>query len=47
MDLDDFVQQYPDFHLEDKLLLQGGRDVMYGVTFGRRQRNRGAGGKAE
>jgi hypothetical protein len=29
VDLDDSVQQYPDFQLEDELLLQGGRDVMY------------------
>jgi hypothetical protein len=33
----DFREQFPDFQLEDKLLLQGGRDVMYGRTFGRRK----------
>jgi hypothetical protein len=42
VELEDFVQQYPDFQLEDELLLQGGRDVMYGFTFGRRQRGKGA-----
>jgi transposase InsO family protein len=42
VELEDFVQQYPDFQLEDELLLQGGRDVMYGSTFGRRQRGKGS-----
>jgi hypothetical protein len=35
--LEAFREQFPDFQLEDKLLLQGGRDVMYGRTFGRRK----------
>jgi hypothetical protein len=31
----DFSEQFPNFQLEDKLLLQGGRDVMYDRTFDR------------
>jgi hypothetical protein len=45
--LDDFVQQYPDYQLEDELRLQGGRDVMYGVTFSRRQKGKATGDKRE
>ena len=39
MDLQEFVEQFPDFQLvlEDELLLQGGRDVMWGRTYSRRK----------
>jgi hypothetical protein len=40
MDLEDFVEQFPDFQLEDELLLQGGRDVMWGLTYSRRKGTR-------
>jgi hypothetical protein len=32
--------KYPDFQLEDKLVLDGGRDVMVGRTYSRRRRAR-------
>lgn len=38
MALDDFRSWYPDFQLEDELLLQGGRDVMWGLQYQRRRR---------
>ena len=41
VELDDFHEQFPHFQLEDELLLQGGRDVMWGRTYGRRQRVQG------
>ena len=41
VELDDFREQFPHFQLEDELLLQGGRDVMWGRTYGRRQRVQG------
>jgi hypothetical protein len=34
-DLDDFRRQYPHFQLEDELILDGGRDVMWGATYRR------------
>nr|CAB3502344.1 unnamed protein product [Digitaria exilis] len=37
-DIDTFIQRYPAFQLEDKLLLEGGRDVMWGRTYERRRR---------
>jgi len=40
--LEDFKRLYPDFQLEDELLLQGGRDVMTGKTYQRRGRNKQA-----
>jgi transcriptional regulator GlxA family with amidase domain len=39
-DVDQFQQRYPDFQLEDKLFLEGGSDVMWGRTYGRRQRQK-------
>jgi hypothetical protein len=33
--LDEFRQLYPSFHLEDKLIVQGGRDVMWGLQYSR------------
>jgi len=41
VELDDFREQFPDFQLEDELLLQGGRDVMWGRTYGRHKANQG------
>ncbi|KAJ1279991.1 hypothetical protein BS78_04G198200 [Paspalum vaginatum] len=35
-DLDDFQRRYPDWQLEDDLLLEGGRDVMWGREYSRR-----------
>ena len=37
-DLEDFQDRYPSFQLEDELLLQGGRDVMWGRQYTRRPR---------
>jgi hypothetical protein len=39
-DLDNFRAQFPDFQLEDELLLEEGRDVMWGSTYVRRRRAR-------
>ena len=39
-DVEPFCTKYPAFQLEDELLLDGGRDVMWGRTYIRRQRNR-------
>jgi hypothetical protein len=36
-DLDGFVERYPAFQLEDELLVEGGRDVMWGIQYRRRQ----------
>jgi hypothetical protein len=38
VDLEEFQAQYPEYQLEDELLVQAGRDVMYGLQFGRRAR---------
>ena len=38
-DLDDFRSKYPTFQLEDELVLEGRRDVMYGRTYARRARD--------
>jgi len=40
--LDDFREQFPHFQLEDELLLQGGRDVMWGLGYSRRSRKQQA-----
>ncbi|WVZ82924.1 hypothetical protein U9M48_030129 [Paspalum notatum var. saurae] len=32
-DVDDFVRRYPQFQLEDELLVEGGRDVMWGKQY--------------
>jgi hypothetical protein len=37
-DLDTFRDKYPDFQLEDELDIEGGRDVMWGLTYSRRRR---------
>jgi len=37
-DLEDFQERYPTFQLEDELLFQGGRDVMWGKHYSRRAR---------
>jgi hypothetical protein len=39
-DLDDFRRQYPHFQLEDELILDGGRDVMWGATYRRRPKDK-------
>jgi len=41
-DIDSFVARYPSFQLEDELLVEGGRDVMWGHTYQRRPRNKDA-----
>ena len=38
-DLSSFQEQNPSFQLEDKLLLEGGRDVMWGKHYVRRPKN--------
>jgi predicted ester cyclase len=38
VDLEEFYEQFPDFQLEDELLLQGGRDVMCHKHFSRRKK---------
>ena len=34
-DIDAFIEQHLTFQLEDELLLQGGRDVMWGMQYSR------------
>jgi hypothetical protein len=36
--LEAFREQFPQFQLADELLVQGGRDVMCGLKFGRRKK---------
>jgi hypothetical protein len=44
-DVDTFMDRYPAFQLEDELLVEGGRDVMWGRTYTRKGRKiRGAEG---
>jgi hypothetical protein len=38
VDSEEFREQFPDFQLEDDLLLQGGRDVMCHKHFSRRKK---------
>jgi len=38
VDLEEFQAHFSTFQLEDELLLQGGRDVMWGLRYGRRNR---------
>ena len=40
--LDEFRERFPHFQLEDELLLQGGRDVMWGLGYSRRNRRQQA-----
>jgi hypothetical protein len=35
----EFVQHFPDYQLEDEPLLQGGRDVMWGLAYSRRKKH--------
>jgi transposase InsO family protein len=37
---DDFIAKYPAFQLADELQVEGGRDVMWGLTYTRRRRAR-------
>ena len=37
-DADSFIDRYPSFQLEDELLVEGGRDVMWGKQYTRRGR---------
>ena len=39
-DMDTFTDKFPTFQLEDELLLEERRDVMYGHTYARRRRAR-------
>ena len=39
-DVDSFLHKYPAFQLEDELLVEGGRDVMWGRSYSRKQRAR-------
>jgi hypothetical protein len=39
-DVDNFIDRYPSFQLEDELLVEGGRDVMWGRQYQRRPRAR-------
>ncbi|XP_066334044.1 uncharacterized protein [Miscanthus floridulus] len=39
-DVDSFLHKYPVFQLEDELLVEGGRDVMWGHAYTRKQRAR-------
>jgi hypothetical protein len=39
-ELEDFTASFPQFQLEDELVFEAGRDVMYGKTFTRRRRAR-------
>jgi len=45
-DLDSFQDRYPSFQLEDELLLEGGRDVMWGRHYSRQPRKQQAASKA-
>jgi len=37
-DADSFIERYPNFQLEDELLVEGGRDVIWGRHYSRRAR---------
>jgi hypothetical protein len=41
MDLEEFQHLYPAFQLEDELLVQGGRDVMWRLSYMRSQAKEG------
>jgi transcriptional regulator GlxA family with amidase domain len=38
VELEEFKRRFPEFQVEDKLLFQGGKDVMYSKTYARRHR---------
>jgi hypothetical protein len=40
MDLAEFTLLYPAFQLEDELIVQGGRDVMWGTPYVRRRKSK-------
>jgi hypothetical protein len=40
-DLEDFKQRYPEWQLEDDLLVNGGSDVMWSRVYGRRSKDKG------
>jgi hypothetical protein len=40
-DLEDFKQRYPEWQLEDNLLVNGGSDVMWGRVYSRRSKDKG------
>jgi hypothetical protein len=40
-DLEDFKQWYPEWQLEDDLLVNGGSDVMWGRVYGCRSKDKG------
>jgi hypothetical protein len=41
VDFEDFKQRYPEWQLEDDLLVEGGSDVMWGRTYVRRRKESG------
>jgi len=41
-DIESFIDRYPSFKLEDELLVEGGRDVMWGRQYCRRQKPKAA-----
>ena len=43
-DIDSFTKRYPSFQLEDKLLVEGGVDVLWGRQYQRRSKARDAAG---
>jgi hypothetical protein len=45
-DVADFRDKFPHFQLEDELIVEGGRDVMYGRTYRRRRDARRAADRA-
>jgi hypothetical protein len=45
-DIDSFIERNPTFQLEDKLLVEGGRDVMWGRQYSRKPKARGASSSA-
>jgi hypothetical protein len=45
-DIDSFIERYPTFQLEDKLLVEGGRDVMWGRQYSHKPKARGASSSA-
>jgi hypothetical protein len=47
MEATEFRQLYPSFQLEDKLLVNGGRDVMTGLCYERRRGKNRASSKQE
>ena len=46
-DVESFVARYPHFQLEDELLVEGGRDVMWGRVYRRRSNAQGVQGPTD